>query len=180
MNNCPETVNTFINDINAIFCEINSQNSIKLLLGDFNIDLLKINQKSFIKDFLDNIFTLGLCPSITLPTRLTDTSATLIDNVFSNINFQSSGLLVSNLSDHFPYFYTIQTSHTVKNNAKKYIYYRKEDDNHIQKIYNDLESLDLTNLLQKDLDSDPNINYNKLDFILDKLLYKHMPVRKII
>ena len=128
-----ETVNSFINDINAIFCEINSQNSIKLLLGDFNIDFLKINQKSFIKDFLDNIFTLGLCPSITLPTRLTDTSATLIDNVFSNINFQSSGLLVSNLSDHFPYFYTIQTSHTVKNNAKKYIYYRKEDDNHIQK-----------------------------------------------
>ena len=48
-----------------------------------------------------------------------------------------------------------------------------------KKIYNDLESLDLTNLLQKDLDSDPNINYNKLDFILDKLLNKHMPVRKI-
>ena len=84
------------------FCEINSPNSIILLLGDFSIDLIKINQKSFIKDFLYNIFTLGLCPSITLPTRLHDTSATLIDNMFSNINFQSSGLLVSNLSDHLP------------------------------------------------------------------------------
>ena len=114
-----------------------------------------------------------------MPTRLTDTSATLIDNVFSNINFPSSGLLVSNLSENFPYFYTTQTSHTVKNNVKKYIYYRKDYDYHFQKINNDLESLDLTNLLQKYLDSDPNFNYNKLDFILDKLFIKHMPVRKI-
>ena len=108
-----------------------------------------------------------------------ETRTTLIDNVFSNINFQSSGLLVSNLSDHFPYFYTTQASHTVKNNVKKYIYYRKDYDYHFQKINNDLESLDVTNLLQKDLESDPNINYNKLDFILDKLFIKHMPVRKI-
>ena len=76
-------------------------------------------------------------------------------------------------------FYTTQASHTVKNNVKNYIYYCKDYDYHFQKINNDLESLDLTNLLQKDLDSDPNINYNKLDFILDKLFIKHMPARKI-
>ena len=60
-----ETVNIFINDniIKAIFCDIYSPNSIKLLLGDFNVDLLKINKKSFIKEFLDNIFTLALCPT---------------------------------------------------------------------------------------------------------------------
>ena len=87
--------------------------------------------------------------------------------MFSNINFKSSGLFLSNLSDHFHYFCTI------------HIYYRKEDDYHFQKFYNDLEFLDLSNLLQKHLDSDPNINYNKSDFILDKLLNKHMPVRKI-
>ena len=59
-----ETVNIFINDIKAIFCDIYSPNSIKLLLGDFNLDLLKITNKSLIKEFLDNIFTLlALCPT---------------------------------------------------------------------------------------------------------------------
>ena len=46
-----------------------------------------------------------LYPVITLPTRLTDNSATLIDNVFTNINNNSqslSGILISNMSDHFP------------------------------------------------------------------------------
>ena len=58
-----ETINILLNDIKAIFCDIYSPNSIKLLLGDFNVDLLKINKKSFIKEFLDNIFTLALCPT---------------------------------------------------------------------------------------------------------------------
>ena len=46
-------------------------------------------------------------PLITLPTHISEYSATLIDNIFSNGSSpqsQSAGILLSNISDHFPYF----------------------------------------------------------------------------
>ena len=46
---------------------------------------------------------------ITRPTRVTATSATLIDNIFTNNfeNFKDSfqGILVIDISDHYPVFY---------------------------------------------------------------------------
>jgi hypothetical protein len=56
------------------------------MLGDFNIDLLKINENPAVKEYFENLITLGMYPEITLPTRITDTSATLIDNIFSNVS----------------------------------------------------------------------------------------------
>ena len=45
---------------------------------------------------------------ITRPTRVTETSATLIDNIFTNktIRYGESmyGILVSDISDHYPIF----------------------------------------------------------------------------
>ena len=67
-----------------------------VLLGDFNTDLLKYDQSSNIFDFLDLVYS-----SLLLPTHTTTTSATLIDNVFTN-NYSSSffsGNVVSTLSD---------------------------------------------------------------------------------
>ena len=63
------------------------------------------------------MLTQGLYPAITLPTRLTDNSATLIDNVFTNINGNSqflSVILISNMSDHFPYFYSFKYNNDFK------------------------------------------------------------------
>ena len=52
------------------------------LRGDYNIDLLKIFQKSQYTSFFENLITAGFQPKISLPTRLTDHSAILIDNIF--------------------------------------------------------------------------------------------------
>ena len=45
-------------------------------------------------------------PAITLPTRITSHSATLIDNIFSNDidQYIFSGLILSDISDHLPIF----------------------------------------------------------------------------
>jgi hypothetical protein len=45
-------------------------------------------------------------PLITLPTRLTSHSATLIDNIFTNNleKYAFSGLILSDISDHLPVF----------------------------------------------------------------------------
>ena len=51
------------------------------------------------------MYSLSLLPIIGKPTRITDNSATLIDNFFINgpCNFES-GILISDISDHYPIF----------------------------------------------------------------------------
>ena len=76
------------------------------LMGDFNLDLIKSLQHSATGEFLGLVNNVGLHHLISLPTRITSKSATLIDNVFStDITFPiSSGLVLSSISDHFPIF----------------------------------------------------------------------------
>ena len=55
-----------------------------ILLGDFNIDLLHYENDNHTRDFLDQMYTSSLSPQITIPTRITSRSKTLIDNIFTN------------------------------------------------------------------------------------------------
>ena len=73
------------------------------MLGDFNIDLLKTDDDANIDEYYNIISSNFLVPHITLPTRITSTSRTLIDNIFSNnLNFVHavSGNLTVSISDH--------------------------------------------------------------------------------
>ena len=77
--------------------------------GDTNIDLLKIKKKDFVNDFFDMFVASGFFPRITLPTRISNSSATLIDNFMCKLTNKSensiAGILLtclSALSDHFP------------------------------------------------------------------------------
>ena len=76
------------------------------LMGDFNLDLIKSQQHSGTGEFLGLLQEVGLHHLISLPTRITSKSATLIDNIFSTdiAHDVSSGLLLSSISDHFPVF----------------------------------------------------------------------------
>ena len=76
------------------------------ICGDFNIDLLKIKEKKHYNDYFDDIISYGFFPKIILPTRISDHSCTLIDNIFSN-NIElrdTSGILMNQLSDHQMFF----------------------------------------------------------------------------
>ena len=77
-----------------------------IICGDFNLDLLKINENN--NDactFYNDMNTLALVPTICKPTRLTDSSSTLIDNIFaSNLHNFCSGIFNIDISDHLPVF----------------------------------------------------------------------------
>ena len=81
-----------------------------LIIGlDHNLDLLKANQHRPTQNFLESIYTSGLTPKITKPTRITQSTATLIDNILVDQQLEStssSGILIDNASDHLP-CYTI-------------------------------------------------------------------------
>ena len=78
-----------IDDFNKNFFKdfiekLSSENKISYLSGDFNIDLLKIDTNEKINDFYNSLTANLFVPHITLPTRITSHSQTLIDNIFSN------------------------------------------------------------------------------------------------
>lgn len=71
-------------------------------MEDFNIDLLKVNAQS--NNVLNFMFSSSFYPIITKPTRITETAATLTDNIYVNKhdgNFKM-GLLLTDLFDHLP------------------------------------------------------------------------------
>ena len=69
-------------------------------MGDFNIDLLKIDSNTDTNIFYNNLTSHFLAPFVLQPTRLS--SKTLIDNIFLNtIEYSAySGNLTVQLSDH--------------------------------------------------------------------------------
>ena len=77
------------------------------LMGDFNLDLLQIENNDKISEYYDILTSYLFVPHITLPTRITASSKTLIDNIFSNDpNFSAgiSGNFTFSISDHLPQF----------------------------------------------------------------------------
>ena len=71
-------------------------------MGDFNVNLLH----SHTNDFMNTMISHYLFPHILHPTRVTDHSATVIDNTFSNntVHKSVSGNIMTHISDHFPQF----------------------------------------------------------------------------
>ena len=95
------------------------------IMGDFNVDLLKVEESRHSNDVFNCTFSSSFYPLISKPTRITSGSATLIDNIFVNslvYNF-TSGLLSTDLSDHLPIFQI--TISLTQNTTKKTTKHRK-------------------------------------------------------
>ena len=76
------------------------------IMSDTNLNLLHFNSCNYVQDFLFNLQSLNLTPTIDKPTRVHRNSATLINNIFTNKVEENiiSGNLISDVSDHFAQF----------------------------------------------------------------------------
>ena len=65
-------------------------------------------------DFVNHIFRSSFFPLTNKPTRITQLTATLIDNIFTNdldqIESSINGLIYSDTSDHLPMFHLASLS----------------------------------------------------------------------
>ena len=94
-----------------------------LILGDFNKDLLSTNQN---RDWLDSMTSLGLTQLVNSPTRVTNTTSTLIDHIYTSNEEIILDARVSQigLSDHYAIFCCRKINFTLKSNSHKSIKYR--------------------------------------------------------
>ena len=102
-------VDIFSVTLYAILDTINREYNYGVIMGDFNIDLLKFGSHCKTSDYLDNIFSHGFIPTITKPTRVTKNSATLIDHIYSNniSTSTTSGIIITDVADHFGTIYSV-------------------------------------------------------------------------
>ena len=71
-----------------------------------NVNLLNYNTHNYTNEFMNNMISHYLLPHILHPMRVTDHSAMIIDNIFSNNTSHEtvSGNIMIHISDHFPQF----------------------------------------------------------------------------
>ena len=67
---------------------INPHSEQTYILGDFNIDLVKISSNHICDNFLNILLADGYLPRITLPKRI-DRTFTLIDNIYAMSYFNN-------------------------------------------------------------------------------------------
>ncbi|XP_065645746.1 uncharacterized protein LOC136076200 [Hydra vulgaris] len=101
-------INEFIVSYQAILFEkiAVEKNKTIFIMGDFNIDHIKASSDNSISEYLNTIASNNFLLFISLPTRITNHSSTLIDNIFSNSTSKDifSGNLTIIISDHLPQF----------------------------------------------------------------------------
>ena len=76
------SLNEFFNFMEKTLSKIAIENKDIYICGDFNFDLLKISQCDNVKRFFELMGSFGLINQITIPTRTTEHTATIIDNIF--------------------------------------------------------------------------------------------------
>ena len=76
----------FIDEFSLLLLSTFDQNNSEVIItGDFNINLLKINQKEIFSEFFYSLTEHSFFPKITLPTRFSNLNGPLIDNFFCKL-----------------------------------------------------------------------------------------------
>jgi len=97
------------------------------IVGDINIDLAKLNSHTPTSNYLVNLLCYNALPIImSMHTRITEQSATIIDHIYylpgrssgSDLNVQS-GNFWNDLTDHLPNFCLITSKDTKQQNEDR-------------------------------------------------------------
>ena len=173
----------FISELTPILSAFEKRNAEVILAGDFNIDLLQVNRKSIFSEFFDLMTSFSFYPKVTLPTRLSKSKGSLIDNFFVKLsdktNSSSACILTSALSDHFPYFIAFKLSVKTEDTTQKYIRLTDSSAMSLGKFKEEIRNSHLKDIITYDSFTDPNYNYNILDGILNHAKQKHLPLKEV-
>lgn len=151
-------IQNFMDFLNSTIEKIDRENELSIILGDFNLDLLKLDSHPDTENFLNTLGSLSFQPHILQPTRITNHSQTLIDNIFFNSleHLTLSGNIVYDLTDHLPNFLIIKKFTSLPNSVKIY----ERDYSHFDEsaLIQDIQSVDWEGILPAN--PDPNVMFD--------------------
>ena len=174
-NNNNKNIETFINEMSPIIDKLKKENRYAAISGDFNINLLQINEREKYDDFFDMICTNNFYPKIMFPTRIAKRSHSLLDQTFCKEQADiSAAILLSGISDHFLFVvnFKILNKRPV---PPKYIYKRSVTESSIEQYRADLRNLNIHTHLNADRMTDPNGSYQTFENLMQNTYKRHFP-----
>ena len=164
--------NTFNNKITETLEKLSNSHKIKILLGDFNYNLLNQDRDEHARKFIDIMYANNLQPTIDKPTRvIKGQKPSLIDNIFTNAIDKDivTGNLLSKITDHMPNFILMRDFNLDHKKMTKTVRLGKNVD--IEQFKKDVNDIDLSPVLH--LDSDEIFDYYHRQFT--HIMNKHYP-----
>ena len=159
---------------------LSHENKTIVIMGDFNIDLLKYDTEKDSADFLDSMYGSFLLPYISTLSPVTPRSKTLTDNIFSN-NIEDgsiSGNIVTTISDHYAQFLLLQNLNN-KNPTKGEIYhqdFKKLNKNNLER---DLVNTNWDAILEVN-NGDVDKSFESFITTVNSIIAEHAPLKKYL
>lgn len=169
-----ENANMFIDKLNEYIAELKrgNRNANLIIGGDFNINTLIFDRKT---ELLQNITSsYGMKTTIDVPTRVTETTATCIDNFITDVDKENSAVVEPNISDHHAIAITIPVVDKPKI-AKKKIKARSIKESNLQEL-----KIRLKGEKWKEVFDEPDMNKKYENFLNGFLYYYNIscPVKE--
>ena len=144
-----------------------------IIIGlDHNLDLLKSDQHNPTSKFLELMLDHSMLPTITRPTRITSSSAMLIDNVFISEKLQrnfDSCVLINDMSDNLQTITLLKQTKLVDKTPLVYKS-RKLTNDKIESIKQRLKEIDWNGILNsEDCNANFNIFHKELTDVMDNV-----------
>ena len=164
--------------IGELLENIKAEDKFCYLMGYYNINFLNYESHDQTATFIDMLYSYTFVPLINRPTRVTSSSATLIDNIFTNnhdaLVKSYQGILVTDLSDHFPIFH-INDSFTL-DVTYVFIVKRSFSPQNKQSFLNDLAIADWNYIHSSE---DTQVAFGQFHQMLLRAFNKNFPKRKV-
>ena len=171
-------IKLFNEKLENLLKKLNREKKQIVVMGDFNIDLLKADKHRETNEHIELMFQNYLFPYITHPTRFNnDLNSTLIDNIYhNNVSGEFiSGNLISHVSDHLPNFLILPTVKSKPKNKK--ILRRNFKNFDISEFRQDLVRTNLDEKLKTM--NNPSNMYDLFHNTLSILFDMHCPIKPL-
>ena len=173
------SISSFLGELEIILMDQNLRGKILILAGDVNIDLSETNT-SDTSNYMNLISSMHFFPVINEITRLStndngNVSASILDHILVNRMVPcSSGVLLQDISDHYPAFahFQFKIKNTNKENLK--IVFRPYKESNQNNFIHGLHRVDWDSLLA---DSDINEAYGGFVREISKLYCETFPLK---
>ena len=163
--------------LNSTIDKIHRERKHCIIMGDFNIDLHKYEEHQQSDEFINALGTYSFQPYILQPTRITDHSEILIDNIFFNSIDHDliSGNLIYDISDHLPNFLLI--NNMAISQCRTDIYSRDYSKLNEIALCDEIRILDWKEILSHCHNSDDL--FNTFHSTISGIIDKHIHLRKL-
>jgi hypothetical protein len=154
----------------SIINKINNLKTHCILGTDQNFDLLKLETHKNTADLFNSFITAGFIPGITLPTRITHSTSTLIDNIYTNLSktmTTNSAVLTYDISDHLPVL--ILVGNIIKPKSSLTIKCRPTDEQTMQNTLTHLKAINWDYLKDLSVNEAWNTFHSKINEVIETL-----------